>query len=81
MSDFILGKCFIQTFLSRGGGGGQTRVLEMLRRGGINDQAVKQNKVKIQVGALEIQGGPLCPPLPKLNPALSCSPAIETCSV
>ena len=46
--------------------GGQTRVLEMLRRGGINYQAVRQNKVKIQGGALRIQGGasaPLCPPL------------------
>ena len=48
--------------------GGQTRVLEMLRRGGINYQAVWQNKVKIQGGggALGIQGGAsatLCPPL------------------
>ena len=46
--------------------GGQTRVLEMLRRGGINYQVVRQNKVKIQGGALRIQGGanaPLCPPL------------------
>ena len=46
--------------------GGQTRVLEMLRGGGINYQAVRQNKVKIQGGALRIQGGasaPLCPPL------------------
>ena len=32
------------------GGGGQNRVLEMLRRGGINHQAVWQNKVKIQGG-------------------------------
>ena len=46
--------------------GGQTRVLEMLRGGSINYQAVRQNKVKIQGGALRIQGGasaPLCPPL------------------
>ena len=46
--------------------GGQTRVLEILRGGGINYQAVRQNIVKIQGGALRIQGGanaPLCPPL------------------
>ena len=42
---------FHPDILSRGGGGeGQTRVLEMLRRGGINHQTGQQNKVKIQGG-------------------------------
>ena len=38
--------------------GGQTRVLEILRRGGINHQAVRQNKVKIQGwGNQDLRGG------------------------
>ena len=44
-----------------GGGGGQTRVFEMLRRGGINHQTVRQNKVKIQGGA---NASPAPPPPP-----------------
>ena len=44
------------------GGGGETRVLEMLRRGGINHQAVWQNKVKTQGGALGIPFAPPPPP-------------------
>ena len=59
--------------------GGQTRVLKMLRRGGIKYQAVRQTKVKIQGEALRIQGGgggggggeqmpPFTSPPPKWNP-------------
>ena len=47
----LLSQCFIQTFYLWGGGG-QTRVLEILRRGSINHQAVLHNKVKIQGGHL-----------------------------
>ena len=58
---------FHSSILSRGGG--KTRGLEMLRRGGINHQAVQQNNIKIQGGgstqdlrggALGIQGGGAC---------------------
>ena len=49
-------QCFF--YQGEGEGGGQTRVLEMLRRGGINHQAVQQNKVKIQGGG----GGGTCDP-------------------
>ena len=54
-------QCFIQTFYQGGGGGGaQTRVLEVLRRGSINHQ--------------ESWGGdfPLCPPPPNETTAIAC---------
>ena len=63
---------FHPDILSRGGGG-QTRVLEMLRRGGINHQTVRQNKVKIQGGGTrDTRGGSKC-----LNETLFCEPRLR----
>ena len=55
-------QCFIQTFYQWEG---QTQVLEMLRRGGINHQSVWHNKVKIQGGGGKFSPLPPPPPPPK----------------